>query len=589
MASTIAAEALIERLADWGVDTVFGLPGDGINGIMEGLRRQQDRVRFVLVHHEEAAAFMACGYAKSTGRLGVCLATSGPGAIHLLNGLYDAKLDHVPVLAITGMQESQMLGTGYQQEVALPKLFMDVAEYNEMIMVPAQVPTLVDLAVRHALGRRGVAHLTMPTDIQLADAGANPWDAPAPAVIKPTAPVFLPAPGVPRHEDLARAAEVLNAGQRTAMLVGSGALGAGRQVAEVAELLGAPVVKTLPGKAVLPDDHPLTTGGIGLLGTAPSIDVMEGCDSLLLVGTNFPYTKYLPEPGQATAVQIEADPVRAGARLAVEVPVIGHAAESLDALAPLLTRRRDRSFLEAAQKGMAHWRERMAALGEIRTDPIQPQYLMTVIDRLAADNAILTSDSGSIATWAARHFTIRGGREFYLSGNLATMAPGLPYANACQWAHPGRQVIAFVGDGGLAMLMAELSTACRYRLPVKVIVNNNASLGQILWEQMVLGYPEHGVRFEDGPLDFAPWAEACGARGIRVDKVDEVESAIREALLHAGPALVDVRVNPEEPPMPGKVQYEQAKGFAKAFLSGQPRKATIASTLFRDKLAELRG
>ncbi|HEX3946111.1 MAG TPA: thiamine pyrophosphate-dependent enzyme [Acidimicrobiales bacterium] len=583
----IAAEVLIDRLVDWGVDTIFGLPGDGINGIMEGLRRNRERVRFVLVHHEEAAAFMATGYAKSTGRLGVCLATSGPGAIHLLNGLYDAKLDHVPVLAITGMQESQMLGTGYQQEVALEKLYMDVAEYDQMIHVPTQVPTLVDLAVRHALARRTVTHLTMPTDIQVADADANPWDAPAPAVIKPTAPVFLAPPGIPRAEDLRAAADVLNAGEKVVMLVGAGALGARAEVLAAAQALGSPIVKTLPGKAVVPDDDPLTIGGIGLLGTAPAQEAMEGCDTLFMVGTNFPYTKYLPESGQAKVVQIEADPIRAGNRIATDVPLIGDAKEALEALQPLLARREDRSFLEGAQKGMGAWRDRMRAVESIETDPIQPQHLMRVIDRLAADDAILTSDSGTIATWAARHFDIRGDREFYLSGNLATMAPGLPYTIANQWAHPGRQCIAFVGDGGFAMLMAEFGTACRYGLPIKVVVNNNASLGQIMWEQLVLGYPEYGIRFEQRP-DFAPWAEACGGRGIRVDKADEVEAAIAEALAHPGPALVDVTVNPDEPPMPGKVQYEQAKGFVKAFLAGQPRKATIASTLFRDKIAELR-
>jgi pyruvate dehydrogenase (quinone)/pyruvate oxidase len=583
-----AAEALIERLAEWGVDTIFGLPGDGINGIMEGLRRHQDKVRFVLVHHEEAAAFMATGYAKSTGRLGVCLATSGPGAIHLLNGLYDAKLDHVPVLALTGMQESQMLGTGYQQEVALEKLYMDVAEYNEMILVPTQVPTLVDLAVRHALARRGVAHLTIPTDIQVADAGANPWEAPAPAVIKPTAPIFLPAPGLARQSDITAAADILNAGTKVAMLVGAGALGARHEVLAAAEALGSPIIKTLPGKAVVPDDHPLTIGGIGLLGTAPSIDVMEGCDTLLMVGTNFPYTKYLPESGACKVVQIEADPIRAGNRIATDVPMIGDARETLAALLSLLRKKDDRTFLENAQDQMEHWRKRMSAIESIDGDPIQPQHLMAVIDRLAAADAILTSDSGTIATWAARHFTIRNDRQFYLSGNLATMAPGLPYTIANQWAHPGRQCIAFVGDGGFAMLMAEFGTACRYELPIKVVINNNASLGQIMWEQLVLGYPEYGIRFGPRP-DFAPWAEACGGKGIRVDKSDELEAAIAEAFAHPGAALVDVTVNPDEPPMPAKVQYEQAKGFVKAFLAGQPRKATIASTLFRDKISELKG
>lgn len=587
MSSKIAAEELIERLAEWGVDTIFGLPGDGINGIMEGLRRQQDKVRFVLVHHEEAAAFMATGYAKSTGRLGVCLATSGPGAIHLLNGLYDAKLDHVPVLAITGMQETQMLGTGYQQEVALEKLFIDVAEYNEMIRVPVQVPTLVDLAVRHALARRGVAHLTMPTDIQVADAGANPWEAPAPATIMPTAPVFLPAPELPRQQDLEQAASVLNSAEKVAMLVGAGALHARDEVIAVAGTLASPVIKTLPGKAVIPDDHPHTVGGIGLLGTSAAIDVMEGCDCLFMVGTNFPYTKYLPESGSVKVVQIEADPIRAGNRIATDVPVIGDAKAGLDALKPLLEQKSDRSYLESAQKEMKDWRAKMSSLEGIEVDPIQPQYLMSLINRHAADDAILTSDSGTIATWAARHFDIHGRREFYLSGNLATMAPGLPYAIGMQFAHPGRQCIAFVGDGGLAMLMAEFNTACRYRLPVKIIVNNNGSLGQIMWEQMVLGYPEFGIRYQDR-LDFAPWAQACGGIGIRIDKADGLEQAVEEILGFDGPALLDVTVNPDEPPMPGKVQYEQAKGFAKAFLAGQPRKATIATTLFRDKIANLK-
>jgi pyruvate dehydrogenase (quinone) len=587
MAKKTSGDALIERLADWGVDTVFGLPGDGINGIMEGLRRHQDRVRFVLVHHEEAAAFMATGYAKSTGRLGVCLATSGPGAVHLLNGLYDAKLDHVPVLALTGMQESQMLGTGYQQEVALERLFMDVAEYNEMVHVPTQVPTLVDLAVRHALARRTVTHLTMPTDIQVAEADANPWDAPAPAVIKTTAPIYFPPPGLPRQSDLERAAEVLNSAQKVAMLVGAGALHARREVIEAADALGSPIIKTLSGKGAVPDDHPACVGGIGLLGTSTSMEVMESCDCVLMVGTNFPYTKYLPESGSVGVVQIEADPVRAGNRIATDAPLIGDAKEGLGALLPLLERKPDRSLLESAQKSMQGWRQRMASLEGIDDDPIQPQRLMAVINRLAADDAILTTDSGTIATWAARHFDVRGNRQFYLSGNLATMAPGLPYTIANQWAHPGRQCIAFVGDGGFAMLMAEFDTACRYDLPIKVVVCNNSSLGQILWEQMVLGYPEYGVRFSSR-ADFSPWAKACGGFGARVDKVVDLEPAVAEALAYNGPALVDVTVNADEPPMPGKVQYEQAKGFAKAFLSGQPRKATIASTLFRDKIASLR-
>ena len=403
---------------------------------------------------------MATGYAKSTGRLGVCLATSGPGAIHLLNGLYDAKLDHVPVLAITGMQETQMLGTGYQQEVNLEKLFMDVAEYDQMIHVPVQIPTLVDLAVRHALARRTVSHLTVPNDIQVADADADPYKAVAPAVVKPTAAIYLAPPGLPRDTDLQAAAEILNAGERVLMLVGAGALHARQEVLAVAEALGSPIVKTLPGKAVVPDDHPLTTGGIGLLGTKPSEEAVESCDTLLMVGP----TSRTPSTSRSRAVQvvqIEADPVRAGNRLPTDVPMVGDAKETLAALLPRL-KPQDRPWLPAAgPERMADWRRHMAALETLQQDPIHPQYLMRVIDRLAADDAILASDSGTIATWAARHFDIRGDRQFYLSGNLATMAPGLPYTIAAQWAHPGRQCIAFVGDGGFAMLMAEFDTACR--------------------------------------------------------------------------------------------------------------------------------
>jgi pyruvate dehydrogenase (quinone)/pyruvate oxidase len=583
----IASELLVERLADWGVDTVFGLPGDGINGIMEGLRRHADRIRFVLVHHEEAAAFMACGYAKSTGRLGVCLATSGPGGIHLLNGLYDAKLDHVPMLAITGMQETQLLGTGYQQEVHLEKLYQDVAAYDVMALVPGQIPALVDRAVRTSLAHRTVSHLTFPNDLQVAAADQVPYEGVGPARLPATAPVYAAPPGLPRAADLERAAAVLNQGTDVVMLVGAGALGARDEVLQVADLLGSPIVKTLPGKAVVPDDHPLTTGGIGLLGTRPSEEAMEGAKTLFMVGTNFPYTKHLPGPDQVRTVQVDVDPVRAGNRMPTEVPLVGDAGETLQALLPLLERKEDRGFLERAQQNMSKWRQDLAALEDGSRDPIQPQYLMRVIDRHAADDAILSSDSGTIATWAARHFDIRGRREFYLSGNLASMAPGLPYTIAHQWAHPGRQCIAFVGDGGMAMLMAEFDTACRYGLPIKVFINNNASLGQILWEQMVLGYPEFGVRFQRA-MNFAPFAESCGGMGVRVEKAADVEAAVRAALAHPGPALVDVLVNPDEPPMPGKVSYDQAKGFAQAFLRGQPRKATIATTLFRDKLDQLK-
>ncbi|GAB1640197.1 thiamine pyrophosphate-binding protein [Krasilnikovia sp. MM14-A1259] len=579
---------MIARLSAWGVDTVFGIPGDGINGIMEGLRRQADKIKFVLVHHEEAAAFMATGYAKATGRIGVCLATSGPGGVHLLNGLYDAKLDHAPVLAITGMQETSVLGTGYQQEVHLDRLYEDVTEYNEVVTNPVQLPALVDIAIRTAYARKGVAHLTLPNDIQVAEAGDNPWPTVAPAHAPATAAVYLSPPVRPSERDLDEAAQVLNDGGKVAILAGIGARGAGRLVEETAEMLAAPVIKTLSGKMVLPDDSPYTTGGIGLLGTAPSAELVDDIDTLLMLGTNFPYTKHLPSPGSVKVVQVELDATRAGNRLPTDVPLVGDVATTLEALLPKLHRRADRKHLQVYQEQMEDWRRKMAALESADRDPIAPQYLVQLLDRHAADDAVLTCDSGTIATWAARHWHIRGNREFYLSGNLASMAPGLPYAIAIAHAHPGRQVIAYVGDGGFAMLMAEFHTACRYGLPVKVVINNNNSLGQILWEQMVLGYPEHGVRFGEPVPDYAAWARAAGGHGTHVSDPAALPDAIATALAVDGPALVDVAVDPNEPPLPGQVTYEQAKKFAQSFLKGQPHRAAIATTLFKDRIQQLK-
>jgi pyruvate dehydrogenase (quinone) len=580
-------ESVARRLSDWGVDTVFGLPGDGINGLMEGFRRLQEKVRFFLVHHEEAAAFMACGYAKATGRIGVCCATSGPGAIHLLNGLYDAKLDHAPVLAITGMQETSVLGTRYQQEVHVDRLYQDVAVYNLMVTNPQQVPGVVDIAIRNALNKRGVAHLSFPNDIQVAPIDEDPYRHVAPATPPSTAPSATGHPLWPGADELDAAADLLNAGQRVAILAGVGATGAGDDLVAVAGRLQAPIVKTLPGKAVLPDDHPLTTGGLGLLGTRPSEELMEECDTLLMVGTSFPYTKHLPSPDQVRVAQIDVDPGLIGLRLPVEAPIVADARLALAGLLPRLTEH-DGAFLAKYQAEMRDWRTEMAALENPERDPIAPQYLMHAIDEAASDDAILTCDSGTIATWAARHWTIRGGREFYLSGNLATMAPGLPYAIAMQHAQPGRQVIAFVGDGGFAMLMAEFLTAVRHELPINVVVNNNNSYGQILWEQIVLGYPEYAVRHAEPEADFAAWARACGGYGAKVTKAGDLPSAIAQLLSHDGPGLVDCDVNPNEPPMPGKVSYEEAKRFTEAFLRGQPHKAATLATIARDKISRLR-
>ncbi|SCL37837.1 pyruvate oxidase [Micromonospora rhizosphaerae] len=585
----IVGESLARRLVAWGVDTVFGLPGDGINGLMEGFRRQREKLKFVLVHHEEAAAFMATGYAKATGRLGVCTATSGPGAIHLLNGLYDAKLDHVPVLALTGMQETSVLGSHYQQEVHADLLYQDVAEaYNLMVTNPQQVPGVVDIAIRHALAKRSVAHLTFPNDVQVAIAGEDPYRHVSPGEPAMSNPIVSQPPLPAAQVELARAAEVLNAGKKVAMLVGIGARGARDEVLAVAEALASPIVKTLSGKQVVPDDHPLTTGGLGLLGTKPSEELMEECDTLLMVGTTFPYGKYLPSPGQARVVQIDIDPTLIGLRLPVDAPVTADARPALQQLLPMLQARTDRSFLTKYQRARDAWRADMAALEDPSRDPIAPQYLMSCVDQAATSDAILTCDSGTIATWAARHWTIRGGREFYLSGNLATMAPGLPYAIAMQHAYPGRQVIAFVGDGGFAMLMAEFLTAVRHELPIKVVINNNNSYGQILWEQIVLGYPEYAVRHRQPEADFGAWARACGGHGAKITDPKALPDAIRAALAHPGPALVDCDVNPHEPPMPGKVRYEQAKHFTEAFLRGQPHKAATLATVARDKINELR-
>jgi pyruvate dehydrogenase (quinone) len=579
----LAAELLVERLIDWGVDTIFGLPGDGINGIMEALRRHEDKLRFFLVHHEEAAAFMACGYAKSTGRLGVCLATSGPGGIHLMNGLYDAKLDHQPVLAITGMQSTSQLGTQYQQEVHLDKTFMDLCVYNEMFHAPVSIPAVTDIAIRAALSQRGVAHLTFPVDMQEADPDDSGYEGGLDTARAPKiAPaMYTPPRVVPKDAELEHAAQVLNAGKKVVMLVGIGARHARGELLEMAGKLAAPVITTLPGKMVIPEDDEHAMGGLGLLGSQPSEDAMDEADTVFMVGTNFPYTRWLPTDRKS--VQIEIDPMRLGNRIPLTAGLVGDAKDTLAALLPLVQRKEDRKYLDKYGKEKERWHAKMQALEAADREPIQPQYLMSLIDRYASDDAILTSDSGTIATWAARHWRIRGNREFYLSGNLATMAPGLPYAIANAVAFPGRQSIAFVGDGGFAMLMAEFHSAAWHQVPVKLCVCNNGVLGQILWEQMALGYPEHGVRFRTF-MNFAPWAESCGGRGIRIEKPGDLEPAVEEWLSYEGPALLDVVVNPDEAPLPPRISYEEAKHFAESFLKGTPRRVTIGSTLARDKV-----
>jgi pyruvate dehydrogenase (quinone) len=582
MAET-AADVLVEKIVAWGVDTVFGLPGDGINGVMEALRTRQDRVRFIQVRHEEAAAFMACAYAKYTGRLGCCLATSGPGGIHLLNGLYDAKQDQAPVLAITGQTYSDLKGSNFQQEVNLVALFQDVAVYNQEVINPNQVAMLADEACRHALNHRGVAHITFPVDYQEVEpSGRGSMH----KVAGHTTSKWSPPLAVPREDELKMAAFLLNEAKKPVILVGQGALGAGDEVIELADKLGAPVVKALLGKAVIPDDHPLTTGGLGLLGTAPSEDVMENCDALLIIGSSFPYMEYLPKPGQAKGVQIDDKADRIGLRYPIDVGLVGDAKPTLIALSKLIEHKADRSFLEEAQAGMKEWWELMKERA-VRDDvPIKPQRVAWELSELADDDAILSADSGTNTIWAARQFRVKKNQKFSCSGTLATMACALPYAIAAKVAYPDRQSIAFVGDGGFAMLMCEFLTAVKYNLPIVVVIIKNNSLGQIKWEQIVfLGNPEYGCDLHNP--NFALYAEACGGVGFTVERPEEIRPALESAIASGRPALVEVVVDPNEPPMPAKTTVTQALHFAEALAKGQPEGGKIALTIFRDKLNEL--
>jgi pyruvate dehydrogenase (quinone)/pyruvate oxidase len=584
--SRTTADVLADRLIDWGVRVIFGLPGDGINGIMEALRTRQEKIRFIQVRHEESAAFMACGYAKYTGQLGVCLATSGPGAIHLLNGLYDAKLDGAPVLAITGQTYHDLIGTQYQQEVDLLSLFKDVAVYNQMVLGAGHVRSLVDAGCRAALSHRGVAHITIPVDLQEQKVGED--EKSAKNVEGHTSSVWRPPIVVPCSDDVRAAADVLNAGKKTVILAGQGALGATSELEQLADLMAAPIVKPLLGKAAVPDDSPFTTGGIGLLGTEPSEVAMEEADTLLMVGTSFPYLEFYPKHDACRGVQIDREPSRIGLRFPVEVGLCGDAKSTMQVLLPLIHRRDDRSFLEQAQAGMKDWRELLQTRAAREEMPMKPQVVAAALNDLLADDAIVSTDSGTITTWVARYIQMRRGQLFSCSGNLATMAPGLPYSIAAQIAYPGRQSVAFVGDGGFTMLMGEFVTAVKYGLPIKVVIIKNNVLGMIKWEQMVfLGNPEYGVTLQ--PIDFVKFAEACGAIGFRCETPDEARPALEAMMLADGPALVEAVVDPFEPPMPARVKAKQALRMAEALARGEPNRGRIALTLFRDKVSDLKG
>ncbi|MGE5569501.1 MAG: thiamine pyrophosphate-dependent enzyme [Rhodospirillales bacterium] len=577
-----ASDVLIETIHDWGVDVVFGVPGDGVDGIMEALRKHQDTVRFVHTRHEEAAALMACAYAKYTGKLGCCLGTSGPGGLHLINGLYDAKLDGQPVLALTGLQYHDVIGTHTQQDVALDRVFMDVCVYNERIMGKAHVENVADLACRAALSYRGVAHLTIPIDFQTMEMDTrSPRNVP-----HHTSDVLALGARLPNRGDVQRAADVLNKGKRIAILAGAGAIGATDQLEQMAEKLGAPIIKALLGKQVVPDDSPYTTGTIGLLGTKPSQEAIEQCDTLLMVGTSFPYIEFLPKPGQARAVQIDVNPTRIGLRYPVEVGVVGDATRSLSELLPLLKRNKHRGFLERAQSGMKDWWKLMEQRGTRSDKPMKPQVVAWELGKRLPNNAIISCDSGTIATWWARQIPVKRGQMHSLSGTLATMAAGLPYTIAAQIAYPNRPCFAFVGDGGFSMLMGEFSTAVKYNLPIKVIILTNNVLGQIRWEQMVLlGNPEYGVDLK--PIDFAAFARACGGTGFTVDDAADCGSVLDRALATPGPVIVDAIVDPFEPPMPPKITAKQAARFAESMVRGQPYRGKISLTIAEDKVKEL--
>jgi pyruvate dehydrogenase (quinone) len=591
--SQTVGDYLLDRLAIWGVNRIYGYPGDGINGLMGAFSRSSNgkRPEFIQVRHEEMAAFMACGHAKFTGELGVCMATSGPGAIHLLNGLYDAKLDHQPVVAIVGQQARAGLGGNYQQEVDLVTLFKDVAhEFVQMAYDPAQIRHLVDRACRIALAERTVTAIIVPNDLQEADAVPQP---PHKHGTVHSGPGYTAPRVVPSDDALNRAAEVLNAGERVAMLVGQGALGAGDEVSAVAELLGAGVAKALLGKGVLPDDLPYVTGSIGLLGTKPSWDLMQGCDTLLMVGSSFPYSEFLPEKGQARGVQIDIDGRMVGIRYPMEVNLVGDSAETLRALMARLKRKEDRSWRQQIEGEVKKWWDLIERRARQPADPINPQLVFHELSKRLPDGAILTSDSGSAANWFARDVRLAHGMMASLSGTLATMGPGVPYAIAAKFAHPERPVVALVGDGAMQMNgINELITIAKFRerwsdQRLIVLVLNNRDLNQVTWEQRAMeGNPKFESSQDLPDFPYARYAELLGLVGIRVDDPNQVSRAWDQALTAGRPVVLEAVTDPEVPPLPPHITIDQAKAMSSALLGGDPNAARIVRQTFRQKVGE---
>lgn len=590
MAETVG-DFILTRLSEWGVRRVYGYPGDGINGLLGAFERADGKPAFVQVRHEEMAAFMACAHAKLTAEVGVCVATSGPGAIHLLNGLYDAKMDHVPVVAIVGQQARAAIGGAYQQEVDLISLFKDVAhEYVHMAMVPAQVRHLVDRAVRIAKAERTVTCIIVPNDLQ----EITIEEPPRKHGTVHSGVGYSPPRVIPTDQDLQRAAIILNEGEKIAMLVGAGALDAANEVATTAELLGAGVAKALLGKAVLPDTLPYVTGAIGLLGTKPSYDLMADCDTLLMVGTSFPYSEFLPREGQARAVQIDIDGRMLGLRYPTEVNLVGDSAETLRALIPYLKRKENRSWRESIEKGVADWWSLLEARAMKDAKPINPQRVFWELSPRLPDKCILSSDSGSAANWFARDLKIRTGMKASLSGNLATMGPGVPYAIAAKFAFPDRVSIALVGDGAMQMNGNNgLITISKYwrewsdpRLIVLVLHNND--LNQVTWEQRVLaGDPRFECSQELPDFPYASYADSLGLKGVLVNTPEAIGRAWDEALAADRPVVIDAITDPDVPPLPPHITFEQAKAYASALVKGDPERHGIVRQTFRDAIEAL--
>jgi pyruvate dehydrogenase (quinone) len=582
---------MLERLTQWGVKRVYAYPGDGINGMLGAFEKMGDRLEFVQTRHEEIAAFAACAHAKLTGEVGVCMATSGPGAIHLLNGLYDAKLDHQPVVAIVGQQKRMSLGGSYQQEVDLQVLFKDVAnEFVQYCMAPEQARHLIDRAIRIAHASRSVTCVIVPDDIQESEYSEPPRKHGAVfSSVGFTDPVV-----VPHEEDVRRAAEVLNAGEKVAMLIGQGAAHAEREVIEVAGLLGSGVAKALNGRAALPDDLPFVTGPIGLLGSKPTNHMMENCDTLLMVGSSFPYSEWLPKEGQARAVQIDVDGRMLGIRYPMEVNLVGDSAETLRALIPLLHRKEQNSWRQGIEDEVRRWWEILDAQAHEPAQPLNPQLLFHELSARLPDGAILTSDSGSATNWWARHLRLRSGMKTALSGTLATMCPAVPYALAAKFAYPERPVIACLGDGAMQMLgINGLIDIARYaerwsNQQLVVLVLHNDDLNQVTWEQRVLsGDPKLDVSQRLPDFPYARYAELVGLTGIRVDSPEQVADAWESALSAGRPALIEAITDPEIPPLPPHIRFEQASKMAQAIVKGEPASPRIMRNSLKGKLDEL--